>query len=116
MPLVYTVKLGIFVMLRVSSGAFSITTYLLRYLLGPKPNMRRFIQIIPRMSIPSCEEVIALSLYYSAGGQHLKRIGLTHFSREQRLSFPMGTLWSLCCSCPFLNPDKPGQVGIRSKN
>ena len=31
------------------------------------------------MSIPPYEKVIALSYYYSEGGQHLKRVGLTHF-------------------------------------
>ena len=66
--------------------------------------MHWFIHIMPWMSIPSCEEVIALSSYHSEGGQHLKRIGLTHFNREQRLSFPTCTLWSFCCNCPFLKP------------
>ena len=59
---------------------------------------------MPWMSILPREEVIALLSYHSEGGQHLKRVGLTHFSRERRLSFPTGTLWSLCWSCPFLNP------------
>ena len=36
MHLVYTVKLGIFVMLKVSPQAFSITIDLLDWLFGPK--------------------------------------------------------------------------------
>ena len=35
-------------------------------------------------------------------------LGVTHFSSERRSGFTTDSLWSLCCSCPFLNPDLSG--------
>ena len=77
-------------MLKVSSGAFSITTYLL---------LRWEYAQMTSDEHASPEKVIALPSHHFNGGQHL--------------SFPTGTLWSPCCRCHFpdsrdvpLNPDK----------